>query len=72
MTQSEHQTDPDVATFLRTMAARARFRSTNCFDLAAASELRSLADDLDSKATSLEPAFRNGDMRPGNGKLPSE
>jgi hypothetical protein len=41
--------NPDLSTFLREMAARALFRSKNCFDLAAANELRLLAYDLEKR-----------------------
>jgi hypothetical protein len=44
----------DVPAFLRGVAERCRFRSKNCFDLVAAVELRTFADELDSKAARLE------------------
>ena len=46
--------NPDFCVFLREIAARALFRSKNCFDLSAAHELRLLASDLEKKAASLE------------------
>ena len=63
--------NPDVCIFLREMAARALFRSQNCFDLSAAHELRLLASDLEKKAASLEahdPLFLT--TRRGNGHSP--
>ena len=58
----------NVPTFLREIAERCRLRSRNCFDLAAASDLRVLADDLDSKANTLEAPDANGARRSqGNG-----
>jgi hypothetical protein len=50
--QNEFQ-NPGLSTFLREMAARALFRSRNCFDLAAANELRLLAYDLEKKGNKL-------------------
>jgi hypothetical protein len=44
----------NIPTFLREMAARCRARSQNCFDLAAAQDLRLLADDLDLRAAAFE------------------
>jgi hypothetical protein len=52
---SQHPHDAGgILLFLREMAHRCRMRSQNCFDLGAARELRSVADDLDAKAGSLE------------------
>jgi hypothetical protein len=66
--QNEFQ-NPDLSTFLREMAARALFRSKNCFDLAAANELRLLAYDLEKKATSLDaPDPPSQTIRSGNGQ----
>ena len=66
--QNEFQ-NPDLSTFLREMAARALFRSRNCFDLAAANELRLLAYDLEKKATSLDaPDPSSQTIGPGNGQ----
>jgi hypothetical protein len=64
----------DLPTFLRQMAKRCRTRSQNCFDLAAARDLRLLGDDLDKKADTLEPpganegrrSQRNGPHFPGS------
>lgn len=54
---------PDLS-FLRGLASRCHSLSRNCFDLAAASELRRLGEELDAKAAEIErislPAFANG------------
>jgi hypothetical protein len=46
------------------LASRCHSLSRNCFDLAAASELRRLGEELDAKAAEIErislPAFANG------------
>jgi hypothetical protein len=61
----------DVCIFLREMAARALFRSKNCFDLSAAHELRLLATDLEKKATSLDgPGLHSYVTKLGKGQSP--
>jgi hypothetical protein len=64
---------PNVSAFLREMAARCRSRSQDCFDVAVALELRTLADELDQKADSIEtPAIGRSGASPGNGQTSAD
>ena len=68
----QHDEPSDVPAFLRTVAERCRFRSQNCFDLVAAAELRTLADELDSKAARLNVPAQNQQTTQSNGRQSPE